>query len=45
MVLHYSRGDMDCGVVADRMKHLKPETPSQLMRFQRLTSVVSSREE
>ena len=31
MVLHYSRGDMDSGVVAARMKNLKPETPIILL--------------
>ena len=27
VVLHHSRGEIGCGVVAARMKHLKPETP------------------
>ena len=27
VVLHYSRGEIGCGVVAARMKHLKPEVP------------------
>jgi CheY-like chemotaxis protein len=27
VVLHYSRGETGCGVVAARMKHLKPEIP------------------
>ena len=31
VVLHYSHGDMDSGVVAARMKNLKPETPIILL--------------
>jgi len=31
VVLHYSRGDMDNGIVAARMKNLKPETPIILL--------------
>jgi hypothetical protein len=27
VVLHHSRGEIGCSVVAARMKHLKPETP------------------
>lgn len=27
VVLHYSRGEIGCGIVAARMKHLKPEVP------------------